>query len=191
MLLTTGLIGCSSPNVKYTLAEEGRVGSVEHWTIELIDPLADADPLLLEKAGVATRSQYDQREKAQKFLGDVRQKLIRNHGLSFAENYPTRGRISVSLRGSKALRILVPPKDDDPLKADLYHSLAEPSSSHPADSVGGEYWVGGSYDQVVHARVDVFDVDGKLTGSIELTGTTKPKHVAVAISEYLKKIAVK
>ncbi len=98
LLLALWLIGCSSPGVQHT-AIEGTIRDIDHWEIEWAGPENSQARDEIVLTDIDEKSKYTGAECCLKYVRDVRHELADKYNLSFAENFPQRGRIEVRIFG--------------------------------------------------------------------------------------------
>lgn len=196
LALTLLFAACTRPPVNYAIGP-GDTRPVEYWQIEWVD----TEPSQLYYPGMiedmTERTKYTLEVNARDYVRQIRRQLSRKHDMTFASNFPSYGRIEVSMRGSKLAR-LVQKQARDPMKDDLDRDLQNPANDPRYygagdDSITVDIAVSellfDSPDWVTFVEVRIYDGQDRLAHQVQIGGETQqeisPKYVASKIAELL------
>jgi len=179
------LLGCSSPKVGHT-SISGEIKEIEHWRLAWVGTEGSS---AVEILGLYEKSKYTAEEYCTRYVEDVKRKLIRTHGQSFAENYPQTGLIQVELLGEKLPAYVPAPEEDRAPGGIVWEDRGgETRAVYRPDTVGQWYLFG--RDQVRKVRLRFFDATGTLLGDVLIgeshTDNVKPEFVAKVIDEIIR-----
>ncbi|MCP4684035.1 MAG: hypothetical protein GY867_01180 [bacterium] len=177
--------GCSSPKVSHT-SISGEIKDIQHWRLEWVG--AEQSPSV-DIPGLFETSKYTADEYCAKYVEQVKRKLTREYGHSFAENYPDIGLIQVELSGEK-LSAYVPPFDTANLYQDVAPGDRRWGTRDEADLVGATTSLFTDRDQVRKVRLRIFDLEGNPSGDVFIGEShedkIKPEFVARVIDEIIR-----
>lgn len=178
-------LGCSSPKVSHT-SISGEIKDIQHWRLEWVG--IDKSPAV-DIPGLYEKSKYTAEEYCTRYVEDVKRKLIRTYGRSFAENYPEIGLIQVELLGEKLPAYVPPPREGGASGGITWEDRdGETRAVYRPDSVGQSYLFG--RDQVRQVSLRFFDATGTRFGDVFIgesySDNVKPDFVAGVIDEIIR-----
>ena len=190
-LMCTILTGCGSPPHVEIHPTPVKLDNVEHWKIEWEANPEDSTRLTDVTESIVAQSKYNMEETGREFVNKVRLKLLRDYGVSMADNFPMTGTIKVRIIGSHFSDTTIN-KDSHPHEAELERKLDQPLNDDryiamADDSVRATVHLSGR-DFVKRAEVFIYNPQGELTHSIVIGGHDSKKVEADFIAKTISKL---
>ena len=193
VLLSIFLSACGAPYVGES-SIDGSIREVKNWQVEYRrDPHQEQAYQRQLKANVEPGTRYNYEDSAREFVGQVREILRGDYGLTIADNFPSHGTIVIRLYGSVRSKFM--PMDTNIVPRHVLQETAldpvtDPEHNFSAVSPGNPQESRLRHDRVTKAHIIIYDGLGKLAGEVFVGDKTednvKPDFLAKVIAKVIR-----
>ncbi len=186
VLVILTVLSCGGPYVEHSTISS-KVRDVDHWRIEWAGRTDSTRAAKVVMAAIDDRSRYTRAEYCVQYVQKIKETLRGRHDVSFAENFPGRGLITVELHGATLSRYRPPdPQAEERLRGDPAHPGYPEGQLSSDAAIGAADMIFSDRDKVDSVVVTIYDPGEHLAGKAMISADeVKPSHVAEVIHKLI------